>query len=418
MAQERAALPAVRYRDLSPASTQCFTATPAISNTTSSSRPRPTLPAITMEFDGGPMRLDKAGNLLLGAPAAEVRLRRPTVYQTDEQGNRVLINAGFRLKGGHRASFTLARYDTHRELVIDPSVLYASYLGGSFNDQGNAITVDTAGNAYVAGLTRSTDFPTVNPISNAGYGGGTADAFITKINPAGTAILYSTYLGGSAADQANAVAVDPAGNAYLTGSTHSSDFPVQNPVQLQNKSPFTGTGFVAKLTPSGQLVYSTYLGGTAPTQPGTNIQLGDAGAGIGADAAGNAYIAGTTYSPDFPTKNPIQSSAQGAASMFVTKLSPDGSTMLYSTFYGGLSTYGYGIAVDTSGNAYALGQAAAINGFPTSQAIIPAANGAFFVLKLAPAGTVSSRRSSREACRQESRSTAAVTPMSSVRRST
>ena len=346
---------------------------------------------ITMEYDGArSLRVDSRGDLLLATESGEVRMHRPTVYQTDRHGNRIAVAAAFRVKGRKSASFLLARYDTRRELVIDPSVEYATYLGGSSNDQGNAIAVDSSGNAIVAGLTRSTDFPTLNPISNSGYGGGISDAFVTKINPAGTALIYSTYLGGSNTDRANGVAVDSAGNAYVTGSTLSSNFPVQNALQGTNKNTSWGTGsaFVVKLNPRGLLTYSTYLGGSGANGTVSGFIGGDSGAGIGVDAAGNAYIAGTASSADFPTANPIQAKKGLFSSLFVTKISADASTLVYSTFYGGQQTYGYGIAVDVTGNAYVAGQASVITGFPVQQTITPAGNGDVFVIKVTPAGSL------------------------------
>jgi hypothetical protein len=346
---------------------------------------------ISMDYGRAPaLRVDAAGTLRVAVNNSELVLHRPVIYQQTVHGERTEIAGAFQLKTPGQVSFHLGPYDKTRELVIDPTVLYASYLGGSSNDQGNAIAVDSAGNAYIAGLTRSSDFPTVKPISSAGYGGGTSDAFITKVNPAGTSIVYSTYLGGSGSDQANAVAVDSAGNAYLTGATQSSNFPVQNPLQFNNKNTqFGGNAFVAKLNAGGLLLYATYLGGSGANGTGNGFTGGDTGTGIGVDAAGNAYIAGTTSSTDFPTKNPIQASRGLFNTVFVSKISPDGSALLYSTYYGGQETHGIGVAVDSAGNAYVLGQAFAIAGFPVMQSITTPTNGDVLVLKLTPTGTLS-----------------------------
>jgi len=313
---------------------------------------------IEIEYEGAKSaRLDGEGDLLLATDAGDIRMHRPKVYQTDAHGARSAVGAAFHLSGHRSATFLISRYDRRRALVIDPSVEYSTYLGGSSNDQGNGIALDSAGNAYVAGLTRSTDFPTLNPQVTKKYAGGTADAFVTKLNAAGTALIYSTYVGGSDTDQANSIAVDGAGNAYVTGDTISNNFPVQNPFQLRNKG---ANAFVVKLNATGLLVYSTYLGGT-----GRN---GDSGKAIAADASGNAYVGGMTSSADFPAKNPIQS-LKGIENAFVTKISSDGSALLYSTFLGGTGVdYATAIAVDASGSVYLTGRTLSTN-FPVTNSI-------------------------------------------------
>jgi Beta-propeller repeat len=268
----------------------------------------------------GKLRIDKKGDLLLAAEGGQVRLQKPQVYQ-QVGGTRKAVEGGYWMAGANTIGFRVADYDHSRPLVIDPVLVYSTYLGGSANDFAQCIAVDSAGNAYVAGFTYSADFPTVNAISS--YGGGTWDeVFVTKINASGTALVYSTYLGGIYQDYAGGIAVDSAGNAYVTGAatpadaTTPADFPTVNAIQ----SSFGGgdsDAFVAKINASGTaLVYSTYLGGSGHDQ----------GYGIAVDSAGNAYVAGQTYSADFPTVNAIQSSSGGGPyDAFVSKIGSIGS---------------------------------------------------------------------------------------------
>src|SRR5208337_4190756 len=260
------------------------------------------------------------------------------------------------------------------------ALVYSTYLGGVTS--GNGIAVDAAGNAYVTGATASTGFPTVNPLQPSF--GGVVDAFVAKLNPTGSALVYSTYLGGSGIDGGSGIAVDSAGNAYVTGTTLSTDFPTANPLQATNKAA-KGTAFVAVLNPAGSaLVYSTYLGGSVQ----------DGGSGIAADSAGNAYVTGTTLSTDFPTANPLQATNKAAkGTAFVAKLNPAGSALVYSTYLGGsVQDGGSGIAADGAGNAYVTGTTDSTD-FPTANPLqancdsCTAAFGAPFVAVLNPTGS-------------------------------
>ncbi len=250
---------------------------------------------------------------------------------------------------------------------IDPaqsgaaSLLYSTYLGGSNMDEGNSITVDESGHAYVTGDTLSTNFPTKNAYQSNQAAG--TDAFVAKLNAAGNALLYSTYLVGSGYDYSYDIAVDGFGNAYVTGSTRSTDFPTQKPYQGTHGGIYDA--FVAKIdtTQSGHasLVYSTYLGGSE----------WDEGYGIALDGAGNAYVAGNTRSTDFPTQNPYQGTCGGCPTYFdafVTKIDTTQSgaaSLVYSTYLGGSgSDYGSGIALDGAGNAYVTGSTGSTD-FPT-----------------------------------------------------
>jgi hypothetical protein len=240
---------------------------------------------------------------------------------------------------------------------INPSgsaKLYSTYLGGSANDVGNGIAVDSAGNAYVAGYTFSSNFPTFNPLQPS-KGSGSSVAFVTKVNPSGSAKVYSTYLGGTGNDQGNAIAVDSTGNAYVTGYTGSTDFPVTANV-VQTSYAGNNDAFVTKINAAGSAIsYSTFLGGTGA----------DIGTAIAVDEGGNAYVVGYTVSIDFPVASPVQTSNGGGSDAFVTKLNATGTIKVYSTYFGGSSTErAQGIAVDSGGNAYVAGVTLSAN-FPT-----------------------------------------------------
>ncbi|TFH64834.1 MAG: T9SS type A sorting domain-containing protein [Candidatus Zixiibacteriota bacterium] len=238
------------------------------------------------------------------------------------------------------------------------SLIYSTYVGGGGEDIGNGIAVDGRGNAYVTGLTNSSNFPTLNPYQGTFQDGG-YDVFVTKFSSKGNNLIYSTYLGGGATDEGIAIAVDGSGNAYLTGWTSSTDFPTVNPYQSTYHGGVGPPGadvFVTKLSCSGDsLIYSTYLGGSDQ----------DRGYGIAVDGSGSAYVTGYTNSSNFPHLNSYQGTLQDNYDVFVTKLSSSGNSLLYSTYLGGWGNdVGYGIAVDTSGNAYVTGYTSSFN-FPT-----------------------------------------------------
>jgi hypothetical protein len=263
--------------------------------------------------------------------------------------------------------------------VIDPVLAYSTYLGGSGSDVTPAIAVDSAGNAYVTGTTNSADFPTANAVQPAIDGNW--DAFVAKINRDGTALVYSTYLGGSDTDGSVSIAVGKAGNALITGTTSSADFPTVNAIQPQ----FGGAGtdaFVAKINAAGSaLVYSTYLGGS-------NY---DWGLSVAVGTDGSAYVSGMTNSADFPTLHAIQPTYGGNGfdyAAFVTKVGAAGN-LIYSTYLGGSKeNEGHDIAVDSAGNAYVTGFTESTD-FPTSNAIQPtyAGGGDAFVTKINASGS-------------------------------
>jgi hypothetical protein len=345
-----------------------------------------------------PPKIGASGDLVVRTDGGEVRLLKPVVYQppidngqrTTDYGQRTPVDAHYALHAGNQVGFKVGSYDRSRPLIIDPVVLsYSTYLGGSGTDQGNAIAVDSSGSAFVAGITNSTDFPTVNPIlgtnntTNQNY-----IAFVAKLNAAGSALVYSTYLGGSLGSSVGGIAVDGSGNAYVTGNTMSTDFPTVNPLQPTNHGGAPGVGFeggdafVAEINATGSaLVYSTYLGGSGTDQ----------GNAIAVDSSGNAYVSGFTGSTDFPTVNPLQATNHASlGTSFVAKLNAAGSALVYSTYLGGSeSDTGRGIAVDSSGNAYVTGDTQS-TGFPTVnplQATNKASHNTSFVAKLNAVGS-------------------------------
>jgi hypothetical protein len=296
--------------------------------------------------------LDVAGTLVLHTSGGDVTEHAPVIYQ-DSDGVRQPVSGGYVLLGPDRVGFRVGPYDSSRALVIDPVLVYSTYLGGSSFDTGSGIVADAAGNVYVTGRTASADFPTVGA-AQAGFGG----AFVAKLDPTGSALLYSTFLGDEASGRA--IAVDGAGDVYVTGVTLSGDFPTVNAVQPTfqvGAGGGEGDAFVAKLDPTGsRLVFSTDLGGDGDTL----------GTGIAVDPAGNAYVTGdTSASTGFPLLNPLQPANRNRGSSlellgesaFVTKLSPAGA-LLYSTYLGGSNDdTAAGIAVDASGAAYVTGTA-------------------------------------------------------------
>jgi hypothetical protein len=271
------------------------------------------------------------------------------------------------------------------------SLVYSTFFGGTDIDLGLAIATDANGNAYVAGGTFSSDLPTKTPLQPSLRG--FSDGFVAKLNPTGSALIYSTYLGGSAFifgrgvldDAVNGIAVDAAGNAYVTGTTSALDFPTVNPFQATKGGGgfFGADAYVAKLNPTGSaLIYSTYLGGGAGGG-------GDTGLAIAVDAGGSAYITGQANSSDFPTFNAIQASSGGGGDAYVTKLNASGSALVYSTYLGGNDLdQGAGIALDGAGNAYVTGFTSSTN-FPVVNAVQSTLNGFddIFVVKLNPTGT-------------------------------
>jgi hypothetical protein len=259
------------------------------------------------------------------------------------------------------------------------ALIFGTFLGGGGVDRGNAVAVDASGNIYVAGATSSVDFPVLAAFRASNRG--QQDAFLVKLTPSGS-FVYSTYLGGERDDSANAVAVDAAGNAYIGGGTNSPDFPVAGALQASNRG--GQDGFIAKLAPSGSsLVYSTYLGGSAGIT-GFPEEVD----GIAVDSGGNAYVAGVTSSADFPVVNPFQAAFGGYYDAFAARLNASGSALVYSTYLGGSSAdSAAAIAIDGAGNAYIAGATLSVN-FPVSSALQSRNSGVYnaFAAKLSASG--------------------------------
>lgn len=390
---------------------------------------------IHIRYGGAVPYVGRDGALMLGV----VRDEAPLAYQDGRP-----IGARYTLSADGSVGFWVDGYDAARPLTIDPVLVSSTVLGGSWSDAALALAVDSSGAMYVAGYTSSHDFPTANPAQNLNAGGN--DVFVAKVNAAGTALVYCTYLGGTGDDRAYGIAVDGSGSAYVTGSTTSRNFPVHNAMQSKlggfrnafvvklnaagnalvfgtylggagsdtaygiavdgsgnsyivgdtNSATFPATGFqrnlrgstdafVSKLSADGShLVYSTYLGGTAI----------DHASAVAVDGSGRAHLTGSTFSSDFPTANAFQVSNAGGQDVFVAKLSADGSGLVYSTYLGGsgggvaFPESGQGIALDGAGNAYAAGMTSSAN-FPMIQPLQASLNGwgDAFAVKLNSSGT-------------------------------
>src|SRR5208283_2947007 len=321
--------------------------------------------AIRLQFRGaGELRVDRKGDLLLGSGIKEVRFEKPMVYQ-ELAGKKKPVEGSYLLASADQIGFRLGDYDHSQPLVIDPVLSYSTYLGGDAAE-GYAIAVDTAGDAYVTGSAGFTNFPTANGLQPALGGPNATNAFITKFNSHGSALVYSTYLGGSNLDTGYGIAVDTAGNAYVTGVTSSANFPTVNALQATLAG--SENAFITKINASGSaLIYSTYLGGSGY----------DAGMGIAVDASGNVYVTGNTSSTNFPKVNALQSTLAGNYNGFVTKFNATGSALIYSTYLGGSGgDQGNGIAVDASGNAYVTGITSSFD-FPTVNALQSAYAGTY-----------------------------------------
>ena len=273
--------------------------------------------------------------------------RKPVVFQ-EVNRQRHLIEAHYVLLGNREVGFEVGEYDRTQPLIIDPTLVYSTYLGGTGDDLGSSIAIDGSNNVYIAGTTASANFPTHGPAfpNTAGL----ADIFVTKIDATGGNVVYSTYIGGSGLDRADGIALDSGGNAYVVGRVGdtSTDFPTTAGSLATNYRGGDFDGVVFKLNATGNaLVYSTYLGG----------EDNDSTEGIAVDLSGNAYVTGGTRSAGFPiTSSAFQSARAGDTDAYLTKLNSTGSAVLYSTLLGGGGTdRGSGVAIGSSGVVYFAG---------------------------------------------------------------
>jgi len=326
--------------------------------------------AIAFSVEGSETaRLDGQGNLVLQSNGTEFVQHRPYLYQ-EVNGARQDVSGSFVIQG-QQVGFQVGQYDLARPLVIDPVLSFSTYLGGNQDDTPHSINVDSSGNIYVVGTTSSLNFPVTSGGYQRTYAGGLSDAFVTKLNPTGSALIYSTYLGGNSDglgghdghDTALGLAIDAQGFAYVAGETGSTDFPTTAGALQRTFQGGDTDGFVTKLNQAGSaLVYSTFLGGSFDEDV----------AGIAVDSSGNAYVVGDTTSIDFPTTaSAFQRTLPGEENAFMTKLNSSGSALVYSTYLGG-TTLGLGghdggtaIAIDSSGNAYVTGFTDSLD-FPTT----------------------------------------------------
>ena len=399
---------------------------------------------IELKFTGADsLHLNRTGDLIVATAAGlSLTQRVPVIYQ-EENGVRKKVEGSYIFRGKNRIGFRVGAYVRSRTLVIDPVVgysarfsgasvsyplaiaadasgnayvtgntllshlpllpgsfevgsttqdtvfiyklnssgtdfVYTTLIGGSSGQYGSGIVVDGEGNAYVTGVTSSSDFPVTQGAFQTALPTSNNHGFVLKLNAAGNALVYSTFLAGNYPDMPNAIAIDASGNAYITGSTESSTFPVTSGAFQSSLAPGSNNyvdAFVTKLNSTGTaLVYSTYLGG----------QFDDAGNGIAVDSDGNAYVAGSTSSSNFPVTNGAFQLVGGGNNGFATKLDPTGSSLVYSTFINAANgSFASGIAVDSTGSAYVAGTgSAAVLGTPVLYG-----RGGIFVAKLNPAGS-------------------------------
>jgi hypothetical protein len=317
-----------------------------------------------VEVDAG-----SGGLVVHAAGGAQLRQGKPVFYQ-QINGVKQPIAGSFSVSG-NRAGFTVGAYDRSRPLIIDPVVfVYSTYLAGENDDRGHDVAADADGNAYVVGWTESLEFPTKDayqPGNNNGFEEESEEAFITKFNPDGSELIWSTYLGGGSrvdmrgpAEGAYGVAVDSARNVYVTGFTFSADFPTRNAMQsnLSDACCDRSDSFITKLNAAGnQLIFSTYFGGADGS---------DVGRGIAVDGGNNVYVTGYTNSHAFPTTHPIQREIDGRTThsaytdnyydAYLAKIDASGQFRGYSTYIGGeKNDVGLGVAVDADGAAYVTG---------------------------------------------------------------
>jgi uncharacterized protein (TIGR03437 family) len=355
---------------------------------------------IRITFEGADaIRFESDGTVTVAADRHELSLKKPSLYQETATGRKKLVEGRFRQDGSQSIGFEVGIYDLKLPLVIDPVITYATYLGTPNTEAAFRVAADASGNAYIVGGSNSEQFP-ITPSTAYHYstdGGLSGDVILAKLNAAGSQMIFTTHIGGGESNTGAGIALDAAGNIYVTGFTSSSDFP--HTTDLTTDAIATNENcFVMKLNPSGtQVIYSTLIGGSNA----------DGCSGIGLDSAGNAYVTGATMSTDFPTANAVQSSLMGSpfntynVDAFIAKLSAGGTKLLYSTYLGGSNAdVATSIATDQAGNAYVTGYTDSVN-FPVSNGVFQPtfggsggqydttySSGDAFVVKMSPTGSI------------------------------
>jgi len=330
--------------------------------------------AIRLQFAGvSKLSVDRKGDIVIGTGSGELRLRVPSVYQV-VGGRRHSVKGSFKKLPSGEIVFSPGSFDPTRDLIIDPTLTSSTFLGGGTDATFPQAIAASSNNVYIAGYTYAADFSTASS-AQPGYKGG-ADGFVSRLNSDGTALLYSTYLGGTGDDSLFGIAVDGTGAAWVVGYSDSIDFPTLSPYQSTLGGSFDV--IVAKLSASGTLLFSSYLGGPSY----------DYGSSIALDPSGNAYLTGYTATGFPTTPNVVATANQGGTDAFVVKFSSSGS-LVYSTYLGGAGTdYAYAIATDATGNAYVAGATFSNLGFhgaPSGGAQASYVNqGDAFIAKLNP----------------------------------
>jgi len=360
----------VTYRSLYPGTDLVFHGDPSNLEYDFALAPFADLSKIRMQFDGTDgVQVTESGDLVLKTKAGNIRFRKPEVYQQSETGKQS-IEGSFKLIGRNTVGFRVGPYDRARALIVDPVLSYATYFPGTIY----AMALDPVGNVIVAGAA-GPGLPTKNPYQDSPHG--YTAAFVTKFDPTGANLIFSTYIGGSGDDLARALAVDSQGNSYITGNSQSPDFPTTPGAFMTQCPGLCNTPFVSKFDPDGLLVYSTYTGGSNA-----------AAWAIAADSLGSAYITGSIASDDLPVVNAFQPNFAGTPSTntrnaFVQKLDPTGAQLLYSTYLGGGSDHGTAITVDSLGSAYVAGHS---GGFFPVKNPLQLDVGTYFLTKFTPQG--------------------------------
>ncbi len=333
---------------------------------------------IQLRFDGAKnLAIANNGDLILTLDDAghTIEFKAPVAYQNGAYG-REAVDSHYTIAADGTIGFATGLYDTSRSLVIDPVLSYGSYFGGTSADAAAGIAVDAAGNVYITGYVSSTT-GLLGTILGAGTG---EDVFVTKFSPDLSTRVYSAYVGGGANDRGTAIAVDASGNAYVTGYTKSTDFGTVSAYDSARGG--AQDAFVFKLNAAGTaLVYSTYLGGSGGT---------DVGYGITVDSSGSAYVTGFASSADFPTTAGAADTTYAGGEAFVTKLGVAGNTLAYSTFVGGTgSDTGHAITLDLVGNPVVVGETTSSNFFTTAGAFQSTSGGStdVFVSRLDSTGS-------------------------------